>query len=104
MNEEKRFQRKKEDFVCEKCKTKVKGDGYTDHCPTCLWSKHVDISPGDRKASCKGMMEPSSVNIKGDGFIIYYRCIRCGLENRVKSTSKDNTEEIIKINKKSFLK
>ncbi|MFA6992594.1 MAG: RNHCP domain-containing protein, partial [Candidatus Gracilibacteria bacterium] len=40
----KRFSRTIEDFVCEKCGAKVKGDGYTNHCPKCLWSKHVDIN------------------------------------------------------------
>ena len=56
-----RFARTVEDFVCEKCGTQVEGDGYTNHCPHCLWSRHVDVNPGDRKATCKGMMEPVAV-------------------------------------------
>ena len=39
------FKRKIEDFVCGNCGEKIKGDGYTNHCLQCLWSKHVDITP-----------------------------------------------------------
>ena len=55
---EKRFTRTIENFTCGICGTEVKGSGYTDHCPKCLWSEHVDIFPGDRKAECGGLMEP----------------------------------------------
>ena len=48
-----RFTRTVGDFVCENCNTSVKGNGYTDHCPCCLYSKHVDINPGDRDCDCK---------------------------------------------------
>jgi len=55
--QKKRFQKRIEDFVCERCGAFVKGTGYTDHCPECLWSKHVDVNPGDREAECGGLME-----------------------------------------------
>ncbi|MEK7158524.1 MAG: RNHCP domain-containing protein, partial [Patescibacteria group bacterium] len=42
------FQRRVEDFTCESCGAQVTGDGYTNHCPQCLVSKHVDVYPGDR--------------------------------------------------------
>ena len=57
-----KFKRKIEDFVCGHCKQKVKGNGYTNHCPKCLWSKHVDLTPGDRASGCKGMMAPSGID------------------------------------------
>jgi len=93
----KKFQRKIEDFVCLKCGIKVVGTGYTDHCPICLWSKHVDINPGDRAADCGGAMEPVGVEIKGDEKIIYYRCQKCGFEHRVRAADNDNFEAIIKL-------
>ncbi len=95
--EEKRFQKKIEDFTCEHCGAIVKGKGYTDHCPKCLWSKHVDINPGDRKSECKGLMEPIGVEIKNKKYIINYRCIKCGYEHRVKSTPDDNFDEILSL-------
>ena len=38
-----------DNFICEKCKQYVFKLGYTarDHCNHCLYSKHVDINPGD---------------------------------------------------------
>jgi len=97
--EEKRFQKREEDFICERCRGKVRGDGYTDHCPKCLWSRHVDINPGDRRASCKGMMEPVGVEVKTESITIYYRCLACGHRHRVKADPKDNKEKIIDISK-----
>ena len=47
----KKFERNREDFTCNNCELFVQGDGYTDHCPSCLYSKHVDINPGDRQAT-----------------------------------------------------
>jgi hypothetical protein len=57
------FKKTKEDFVCEHCGKPVVGNGYTNHCPECLWSKHVDVNPGDRAATCLGLMEPVGVTI-----------------------------------------
>ncbi len=36
-----------EEFICEHCGKKVGKLGYTsrDHCPYCLYSKHVDCVP-----------------------------------------------------------
>lgn len=97
MLEEKKFERKIEDFRCKHCGTSVKGTGYTDHCPECLWSKHVDINPGDRKSECGGMMEPVAVEDKGSGYVIYYKCTDCNHKHRVKSGSDDNFDEILKL-------
>ena len=47
-------------FTCVNCKKKVEKLNYTsrDHCPYCLCSVHVDITPGDRKNECKGLLKP----------------------------------------------
>ncbi len=95
----KKFQRRIEDFVCEKCGAEVRGNGYTDHCPACLWGKHVDINPGDRAAACGGMMEPIHAFKKGDEYIIEYVCEKCRHNYRVKSASEDDFEKIIIIAK-----
>jgi len=99
----KKFQRKIEDFVCENCGEKTKGDGYTDHCPKCLWSKHVDINPGDRMCDCKGLMEPIGVEIKSDEYIIHYQCLKCKYRHRVKSAPSDNLEKIIELSQLFFV-
>ncbi len=84
------FKRTKEDFECEYCGNKVEGDGYTNHCPQCLWSKHVDIEPGDRASECGGMMRPVVFEQHGVEFQILHRCTKCSLEKRNKLVNKDN--------------
>ncbi len=91
----KKFQKRVEDFTCQVCNRKVKGNGYTDHCPNCLWSKHVDINPGDRQANCHGLMKPISAFKEKGVWKIVYQCQKCGYEHRNKASSKDNPEKII---------
>ncbi|MFH0792100.1 MAG: RNHCP domain-containing protein [bacterium] len=91
------FIKNKENFICQKCKKETIGNGYTDHCPHCLWSKHVDINPGDRASDCGGLMEPIGVKVKSDEYTIYYRCQKCGYRHRVKATKYDNINEIIRL-------
>lgn len=93
----KKFQRCQEDFICQQCGTVVEGTGYTNHCPKCLWSKHVDVNPGDRAATCGGMMEPVSIELKKNQYIILHRCLKCGFEKRNKAASNDSFEKIIEI-------
>lgn len=93
----KKFQRNIEDFVCEKCGFEVKGSGYTNHCPRCLWSKHVDVNPGDRLNECGGMMEPVRIEMKEGEYVIIHKCVKCGHEKRNKAAEEDNFGEILKI-------
>ena len=92
-----RFQRTVEDFSCEHCGETTVGDGYTNHCPHCLWSKHVDIHPGDREASCEGLMRPVGVEIIRGEYYLLHRCERCGAERRNIRNKKDDTERIMEL-------
>ncbi len=83
------FQRRIEDFVCEHCQAAVVGDGYTNHCPRCLWSKHVDVDPGDRAHSCGGMMQPIRLQGSTPYYRIVHRCERCGFE-RINDVQKED--------------
>ncbi|MDQ4039430.1 MAG: RNHCP domain-containing protein [Actinomycetota bacterium] len=53
---------------------------YRNHCPHCLWSRHVDVAPGDRASDCLGLMEPTGMADKGGGkgWQIVHRCTVCG--------------------------
>ncbi|MFA5871871.1 MAG: RNHCP domain-containing protein [Parcubacteria group bacterium] len=93
----KKFQRKKEDFICAICGAAICGDGYTDHCPNCLWGKHVDINPGDRKAKCGGRMRPVKIEEKSGKILILYICEKCGHKYRVKKAEEDDMDKIIEI-------
>lgn len=93
----KRFTKNIEDFTCAHCGAVVFGNGYTNHCPKCLWSRHVDNNPGDRAANCGGMMEPISVESSGNGFIITHKCSVCGHTRRQHASENDDIDEIIKL-------
>ena len=92
-----KFQRRIEDFVCENCGNSVTGTGFTNHCPVCLWSKHVDINPGDREETCQGMMEPVAVEKKRDEYRILFCCVKCGVEHWNKAAKEDDFEVILQI-------
>jgi RNHCP domain len=92
-----KFQRRIEDFKCEHCGALVHGGGFTNHCPVCLWSMHVDINPGDRAEPCQGLMEPIAVERKRDEYRIKFRCRRCGQERWNKAAPEDDFEVLLQI-------
>ncbi len=93
----KTFQRRVEDFECLHCGHAVSGDGFTNHCPQCLFSRHVDVFPGDRADPCQGLMEPVAVQKKGEGYRIQHRCQLCGVERWNKSHPEDNFERLLEL-------
>ncbi|MEM0106828.1 MAG: RNHCP domain-containing protein [Candidatus Micrarchaeaceae archaeon] len=92
MVQQKRFIKRKENFICKHCGMHIKGNGYTDHCPYCLWSLHVDINPGDRQSNCGGLMKPIRTIYENSSIIIYYKCTKCNIMKRVKAAKDDNEE------------
>ena len=103
----KRFQKRVEDFVCEHCGTRVGGSGYTNHCPKCLWSKHVDVYPGDRANPCQGLMDPIGYENDGKkGFVLRFVCRLCRQMTRNIAAHEDplmpdNYEQILKLGEQS---
>lgn len=91
------FTRRVEDFTCERCGAKVRGNGYTNHCPRCLWSRHVDVSPGDRAEICGGMMEPVRVEGASPAYAIVHRCAACGVERRICAAQNDSADALVKL-------
>ncbi|MFA6898220.1 MAG: RNHCP domain-containing protein [Candidatus Paceibacterota bacterium] len=93
----KKFTRTTEDFVCENCGAHVEGDGLTNRCPKWLYSKHVDVNPGDRAEVCGGLMKPTSVIKKGGEYAVVQQCVRCGFERKNKILPGDDFETLLKI-------
>lgn len=93
------FQRRKEDFICAHCGAAVIGTGYTNHCPHCLWSKHVDVMPGDRADTCSGLMKPVRIEGATPKYTIIHKCERCGAERRVYTVSDDNPDALVALAK-----
>lgn len=95
----KRFNMIDEDFICENCGEEVKKLHYTarDHCPKCLYSKHVDLNPGDRLNTCHGLLEPIGIEKFKDTYKIIYKCQKCGKSHKNKVAIDDNMDLIIQL-------
>ncbi len=85
-----KFKRKIEDFTCLNCFAEVVGNGFTNHCPKCLWCKHVDIHPGDRSNPCQGAMEPIGVEFEKGEYLVVHQCEKCGVNTRTKAQPGDD--------------
>ncbi len=69
-------------FTCARCGTRahpLSTGSYRNHCPSCLWSRHVDDRPGDRRAVCGGLMAPVAIDQRsGKGLVVVQCCVLCG--------------------------
>lgn len=82
------------DFRCTHCKAYVISDPafagvkHRNHCPYCLWSRHLDLLvPGDRLSACKAAMQPVGLTFKispkkynqrpGE-LMLCHQCTECG--------------------------
>ena len=95
----KKFNMRDEDFICEHCHKEVKKLNYTarDHCPYCLYSKHVDINPGDRENNCLGLLKPIGIEKYRNTYKIIYKCEKCHETNKNIIADYDDNNENIKI-------
>ena len=90
-----RFARTREDFHCTQCGEFVAGNGYTNHCPACLWSRHVDVRPGDRQATCRAPMRPRQVLDERGEFVIVHECVACGSLRRNRAAPEDDLSSLL---------
>ena len=95
----KKFTMRDESFICENCGKQVNTLNYTarDHCPFCLYSKHIDINPGDRLNNCLGLLKPIGVEKFKNTYKIIYKCNKCKKEHKNIIANDDNIDEIIKL-------
>jgi hypothetical protein len=91
------FTRTSEDFGCLVCGTPVRGDGYTNHCPRCLWSRHVDVAPGDRTAECRGLMRPVAVEFRAQDAVLTHVCESCGQQRRNRTSPADDGDALLRL-------
>ena len=102
-----KFTKIDEEFVCENCGKQVSKLGYTcrNHCPNCLYSKHVDVNPGDRAEECQGLLKPISVELDSKkGYVLVFQCEKCGAIRRNKAAEDDNMDLIINLSSKQYKK
>jgi len=92
------YQRENEEpaaFICNHCRRTVlnnqPGTHHRNHCPFCLWSRHLDHIPGDRKAGCFGAMEPIAIWVKPGGeWSLIHRCQSCKTVHPNRIAGDDN--------------
>ncbi len=97
--ETKHFKMVDESFLCENCLAEVKPLKKTarDHCNKCLYSKHVDVFPGDRKNGCRGLLKPIAIEKFKDTYKIIYRCEKCHEIHKNIIAEDDNFDGILKL-------
>ena len=90
-------------FRCRQCRLDVSvhapGTRHRNHCPNCLWSRHVDEhAPGDRAADCGSLMEPIAISVRGDGeWVLIHRCTGCGILHLNRTAGDDNTLLLLRL-------
>ena len=89
-------------FRCAHCHYDVPADApgtaHRNHCPTCLWSRHLDDVPGDRAADCGSSMEPIAITVRGDGeWVLVHRCTGCDEVHLNRTAGDDNPLVLLRI-------
>lgn len=84
-----------EAFICVNCGRAVApaqlGSRHRNHCPHCLWSRHVDMRTGDRRSSCRGGMRPIGIWVADDSeWSLVHRCEKCGFLRSNRIGAEDN--------------
>ena len=99
----KKFTMRDEKFECENCGKLVTKLEYSarDHCPHCLFSKHVDIMPGDRMNECKGLLRPIAIEKFKDTYKIVYKCTKCNQIHKNIMANDDDMDLIIELTKET---
>jgi hypothetical protein len=85
-------------FICGHCRRFVgalpSGGRHRNHCPYCLYSRHVDAErSGDRASLCGGMMAPIGAFQRPNGeHVLMHRCEGCGFERYNRLGADDDFE------------
>lgn len=93
-------QSRAENFRCQHCGFDVPmqavGSTQRNHCPRCLWSRHVDEEVGDRRSTCLASMEPIALSLKANGgeLMLVHRCCGCGKVGRNRLSADDDTKAV----------
>lgn len=90
-------------FTCGQCKRFIgalpSGGHHRNHCPYCLYSRHVDaVKSGDRLSGCGGMMAPIGAFQRPNGeHVIVHQCERCGFERFNRIQADDDFDLVVSL-------
>lgn len=102
------------DFLCGHCHNHVSvahmlsGVNNRNHCPYCLWSRHLDLYvAGDRLSACKGQMRPigltmkksrNKYQIKSRGeLMLIHKCVECGCLSINRIAADDGPDSVMDV-------
>ena len=104
---------KEQKFKCDHCQNWVSlaaiGTKNRNHCPFCLWSKHVDSTTGDRQSDCNGIMMPIGLIFKKEGIdryskkakqgelMLVHQCANCGKKSINRIAGDDDPVAIMRV-------
>jgi len=106
------------DFICGYCHHYVStmhmlsGVNNRNHCPYCLWSRHLDLyAAGDRLSACKGGMRPIGLTMKkgrnkyrldlGGELMLIHVCQDCGSLSLNRIAADDDRDSILEVFRRS---
>lgn len=100
-------------FRCSHCRqfvviNDIMGTANRNHCALCLWSKHVDVSKGDRRATCHGGMRPVGLTFKHEGIgrtgeaMLIHVCSLCAKISINRLARDDDNSMVLQIFRDSF--
>ena len=110
---------KNQDFKCVHCRGYVSthislaGVHNRNHCPSCLWSRHMDlVQAGDRLSACKAGMRPVGLTLKisqkkyvfgqSGELMLVHRCTDCENVSINRIAADDDAECILAVFEESL--
>lgn len=106
------------DFRCAHCHNMVSsahwlsGVNNRNHCPYCLWSRHLDLySAGDRLSACKAPMQPVALTTKrgrnkyghgGGELMLVHLCTDCRDVSINRIAADDDAGTLLEVFSTSF--
>ncbi len=90
------------------CLSDLSGVQNRNHCPFCLYSRHLDLQQGgDRRSACQALMKPIALSFKPsrnkyarerDGELqLVHRCVRCRKVTLNRIAADDNSALILQL-------
>ena len=105
-------------FLCKYCNAYVSsasslsGVQNRNHCPYCLWSRHLDLyAAGDRLSACKSPMKPIGLTVKATckkygpaqgELMLIHQCTECGTISINRIAADDDPQTVFGAFEASF--
>ncbi len=101
-------------FRCNYCQafvhtiSELSGVQNRNHCPYCLWSRHLDLwAAGDRLSACKAGMQPIGLTVKpgrnkyaahlAGELMLVHLCIECSRVSINRIAADDTTDALLRL-------